>query len=121
VAVADWTHETDRLRGPCLPCLRDVDVEYMAREDEAGGVGLNWASEGLGFVHISVVDFAWKVVLVDSWVGEGEGEGVEGQEMEEHRERGQEREEDGVVGELSGPMRAKERRVMRRREDEQEE
>jgi hypothetical protein len=30
----------------------------MARKEEAGGVGLNWASEGLEFVHSSVVDFA---------------------------------------------------------------
>jgi hypothetical protein len=31
---------------------------YMASEDEARGVGLNWARDGLKFVHISVVDFA---------------------------------------------------------------
>jgi len=106
----------------------------MASEDEARGVGLNWASEGLGFVHISVVDFAWKLVLVLVLVGESmsmamaETEAEREVEMEEHRERGhewgQEREED-EVGELEDevwrPMRGKERRVVRRREDEQEE
>jgi len=105
----------------------------MASEDEARGVGLNWASEGLGFVHISVVDFAWKLLLllvpVPVLVGESmsmamaETEAEREVEMEEHRERGQEGEDE--VGELEDevwrPMRGKERRVVRRREDEQEE
>ena len=34
------------------------EEEYLASEDEARGVGMNWASEGLEFVHISVVEFA---------------------------------------------------------------
>lgn len=100
--------------------------------DEAPGVGLNWASEGLESVHSSVVDFPWRLVLVGE-VGEwvlismsmsmGEAEPVEVEEglhREEQRERG--RDEAGELVEEEGPKREKEkeRRVVRSSEDEQE-
>jgi len=54
----------------------------MASEDEARGIGLNWAGSRLEIVHNSVVDFAWRV-------GWSIGERVEGgTEMGEQREKG---------------------------------
>lgn len=102
----------------------------MARVDEAPGVGLNCASEGLESVHSSVVDFPWRFVLVGEmgeWVSMsmsmGEAEPVEVEEglhMEEVRERG--RDEAGELVDEERPMREKEkeRRVVRSSEDEQE-
>jgi hypothetical protein len=88
---------------------------YMASEDEARGVGLNWARDGLKFVHISVVDFAWRL-------GESMGECEAEVEQENGSETEERREEDeaGELVEVGRVMRAMERRVVRRREDEQE-
>jgi len=84
----------------------------MASEDEARGIGLNWASEGLEIVHNSVVDFAWRVGGFRVSIGERvEG----GTEMEERREE----DEAGEVVEGVRRRWAKERRVVRRREDVQ--
>lgn len=92
MAVAVWwwgrAVEADRVRRGCVLVLGAAAVlavvlleENMAREDEAGGVGLNWASEGLEFVNISVVDFARRL-------GESMGEPVESSESWEEGEEG---------------------------------
>jgi hypothetical protein len=48
-------------------------------------VGLNWAREGLEFVKISVVEFAWRVRgSMENWCGAERIE--EGEEIEERRE-----------------------------------
>lgn len=65
------------------------------------------------FVHISVVDFAWRF-------GDSIGEPVEeGEEREERREEDEVGEPVVVAVADPRPMRAKENRVVRRREDEQ--